>query len=65
MSASRFPRISVTARPDVTHYYSCVCVYLIRKRLALAVGELWLHEGVVEECRHVVVLSGKERVVKL
>lgn len=41
----------------------CVTLYLIGEVLALAVGELWLHEGVVEECGHV-VLSGKKRVPK-
>lgn len=41
----------------------CVCVcpgagqYLVREGLALAVRELGFHEGVAEECRHVVVLS--------
>lgn len=40
--------------------YTVVCVYLIRMGLGLAIGELLLHEGVVEECRHVVVLSGKK-----
>ncbi len=50
------------------HVYSvvclCVCLYLIREGLALAIGELWLHEGVVVECCHVVVLSEKNSVQK-
>lgn len=44
--------------------YLCVCVYLIGEGLAQAIAVLWLHEGVVEECRHVVLLSGKKRVPK-
>lgn len=34
----------------------CVSMYLIGEGLALAIGELGVHEGVAEECRHVVVL---------
>ena len=36
------------------------CVYLVGEGLPVAVGELQLHEGVVKERRHVVLLSEKK-----
>lgn len=41
----------------------CVSLYLISEGLALAIGELWFHEGVAEECRHVVVLPKKNMLL--
>lgn len=37
-------------------------VYLIGEGLILATGELWLHERVIEEGRHVVLLSKRRNI---